>query len=357
MLARILPVLFTIALCLSLGACKSGSSDLTLEASAKADDFDKENPALGNLKISQISSDFKVAGKPNFVVDSYGQVFYPDDNGLIWKIDASGLETLFAGNVACIPNCMIMDGIGANATFLRPYSLAIDSQDQIFVLDSGAKWIRKITPDGTVSTTNAPLFANHVFCLGFTIDSKGNFYCTKTQPGDWISAHSISRISPDGTTTDFAGTRIAGFADGAGSDASFYHPTSLTTDASDNVYVLDSGNYAIRKISPSGVVTTLAGDGTPGIFTFWNGHGYISADATGSVFDADNQQDIGFIRKISPDGQISKYCGNSLSDSINTPTHCNRTGLWVNTGLVVSKSGSVFYGAGNDLFKISRPHD
>ncbi|TEB40840.1 hypothetical protein D0809_28560, partial [Flavobacterium circumlabens] len=110
-------------------------------------------------------------------------------------------------------------------------------------------------------------------------------------------------------TTTFAGSGTYGFADGSAATASFRSPIGVAVDASGNVYVADTNNHKIRKITPAGVVSTLAGSGIPG---FANGTGVavqfvfpsgVAVDASGNVYVADTNNYM--IRKITPEGVVS----------------------------------------------------
>lgn len=122
----------------------------------------------------------------------------------------------------------------------------------------------------------------------------------------------IRRIAPDGTVSTFAGGR-EGFADGTGEAAAFHTPSALARDDDGNLYVADTGNHAIRKVSPQGVVTTLAGTGEPGFRdgpaaqAQFNGPVGVAVDGSGRVYVADTYNDR--IRVISREGQVGTLAG------------------------------------------------
>ncbi|MDP5958062.1 MAG: hypothetical protein QGF82_04865, partial [Candidatus Marinimicrobia bacterium] len=103
---------------------------------------------------------------------------------------------------------------------------------------------------GTASSFNYP--------SGVAVDGSGNVYV-----GDW-SNHLIRKITSAGVVTTLAGSGSQGSADGTGTAASFYHPSGVAVDGSGNVYVGDTYNHLVRKITSAGVVTTLAGSGSQG---------------------------------------------------------------------------------------------
>jgi hypothetical protein len=171
------------------------------------------------------------------------------------------------------------DGTGSAARFYKPYGVAVDSSGNIFVADTNNHTIRKVTPAGVVTTlaglagsdgstdgtSSAAQFTNP---NGVAVDGNGNVYVADT------ANHTIRKITPTGVVTTLAGLAgDTGSADGTGSTARFTNPTGIAVDASGNVYVADTENHAVRKVTAAGVVTTLAGTaGSSG-----------SADGTGSA--------------------------------------------------------------------------
>jgi streptogramin lyase len=159
------------------------------------------------------------------------------------------------------------DGIGSAARFgFGAFDVATDNLGNLYVADSGNNTIRKITPDGTVTTLagdSDPFSRGGVDGTGsaarfdspdgLTVDSAGNVYVAD-------SSSTIRKITPAGVVTTLAGLAYAtGSADGTGSAARFFLPRDVVVDADGNLFVTDSGNFTIRKITPAGVVTTVAG--------------------------------------------------------------------------------------------------
>lgn len=195
------------------------------------------------------------------VLDSQGNLFVSSaNNHLIWKITPDGVLTQFAGG-----RYGTDDGQGAAAGFIAPAGLAVDAADNLYVAD--ADLVRKISPTGLVSTLvsskggttcsylNGPAaVASLCYVAGIAVDPAGYVYISERY------GNIIRKIGPDGTVTPVAGTpQVIGAADGVGAAASFNSPLALALDGAGNLYVADSNNSAIRKVTPAGVVTTVVG--------------------------------------------------------------------------------------------------
>lgn len=249
-------------------------------------------------------------------VDKNGNVYVADaDSNIIRKISVDGKVTTLAGD----GQVGATDGPGAKAHFNGATSLAVDAAGNVIVADTHNNLVRKITPDGVVSTlagNSTPEEAKSVdgkgagvrfgAPRGIAIDGAGNIYIADEMFG------TVRKIALDGTTTTLAGNATAsGVAskDGVGDKAIISTPRGIAVDTKGNVYVADTDSNAIRKIAPDGTVTTLAGKmGEPG---FANGPGPaarfsgprgLAVDKDGTLFVADS--DNGAIRKIEPNGVV-----------------------------------------------------
>ncbi len=208
------------------------------------------------------------------------------------------------------------DGASTSARFFSPVGLAIDSQDNIFVVDTGNYRIRKITPDGVVSTfagstagfadgTGTSAKFNSLF--GITIDSNDNLFVTDS------SNSRICKITSAGVVTTIAGG-TAGFADGVGSNAKFQAPAGIVVTKDNILYVADQKNNRIRKIMPNGEVSTFSGssqgylDGTKEAAKYYWPID-LTIDAQGVLYISDTYNNK--IRKISTDGTVSTIAGST----------------------------------------------
>lgn len=210
------------------------------------------------------------------------------------------------------------DGNGIAASFNLPTVVTIDSFGNIFVVDRSNHKIRKITPNGEVTTFAGSGFsgsadgvgtaASFRFPDGAVFDSQNNLFISDQ------SNHKIRKITPDGTVTTFAGSGTIGSADGIGTAAGFYYPAGMAVDAADNLYVADYGNNKIRKITPIGTVSTFAGTGVAGSadgnvsVAQFNGATGVCVDPFGNFFVADYYNNK--IRKIDTSGEVSTFAGN-----------------------------------------------
>jgi sugar lactone lactonase YvrE len=251
--------------------------------------------------------------------DAAGNMYVADNiNSTIRKITAAGVVSTLAG-VARKPGTS--DSIPGPAQFATPRGMAVDSTGNVYVADSGNVTIRKITSAGQVTTlagtpgttgsSNGTSATTATFGnpTGIAVDSAGNVYVADT-------GNNMVRKVSGGQVTLLAGSTTGqpGSANGNGGSAGFKLPTAVATDSAGNVYVADSGNATIRKISPPGDVSTLAG--TAGVLGSADGTGAaaqfgfptaVVVDPAGNVYVADSDNDN--IRKITPTGVVTTVVG------------------------------------------------
>ncbi|HQR66336.1 MAG TPA: NHL repeat-containing protein [Thermoanaerobaculia bacterium] len=251
-------------------------------------------------------------------MDSSGNLYAADAfNNKIRKITPAGYVSTFAGS----GTRGRVDGPGPTASFYLPASVAVDLSGNVFVSDLGNNRIRKITSAGTVTNVagsggwgdvdgpgpaasfNAP--------GGVAVDPSGTVYVADT------GNNKIRKVTPDGYVSTFAGSGAAGSVDGPGPTASFDQPWHVAVDSSGVVFVADSGNNKIRKVSPAGEVSTFAGSGAagsvdgPGPTASFGCPAGVAVDSSGVAYVADTCNNK--IRKITPAGDVSTFAGSGAS--------------------------------------------
>jgi sugar lactone lactonase YvrE len=266
-------------------------------------------------------------------VDADKNIYVADSaNHRIRKITPDGTVTTLAGS----DEVDLVDGPISEAVFSNPTGIALAPSGVLYVADSAQMdphpvRVRAITPEGMVTTLAGSSQAGYKDGLGvdaqfkspasLTVDAEGNIYVADT------NNHRIRLISPGGKVTTLAGPLTsgyaAGYANGPAADAQFEGPRSVAVDAGGTVYVADAGNHSIRAISPDGQVTTLAGAEEPGYvdgqglearFNFLSG---IAVDAKGNLYVADTANHS--IRKITPEGEVTTLAGNGKPGDADGP--------------------------------------
>ena len=236
-------------------------------------------------------------------LDGTGNLYVGDSgNNTIRIVTPAGVVTTLAGSPSIAGDT---DGTGSAALFNGVCGVAVDSADNIYVADFNNNTIRKVTPAGVVTTFAGGFDGPR----GVAVDSTGNVYVAD-QYGD-----TIRKVTPAGVMTTLAGSAGApGSADGTGSAAQFHTPFGLSMDSMGNIYVADYSNDTIREVTPLGVVTTLAGlagshggtDGLGSAARFYNPSD-VALDSTGNLYVADNFNNT--IRKITPAGVVTTVAG------------------------------------------------
>ncbi|MBO9541267.1 hypothetical protein J7643_11820 [bacterium] len=188
--------------------------------------------------------------------DPQGNLFVADrDNHAVRKISPAGSVTTLAGNGTAGST----DGTGGGAQFNTPVGLTTDAAGNVYVAERTNNLIRKVTPQGVVTTYSSGGGTPFSGPEGLVFDPDGNLYVAEN------ANRSIRKIAPNGTTSVFAGTLgTSGFAEGAVGVGRFAHPAGLAMDPARNLYVADFGNHCIRKVTPAGVLSTLAGTNIAG---------------------------------------------------------------------------------------------
>jgi hypothetical protein len=248
----------------------------------------------------------------DLVFSNSGSLFVTDiDNHRVREMK-QGLVSAFAGS----DTINIVNGRGKAAAFRFPFSITSDLAGNLYTSDINDPRIRKITPDGVVSVyagVEAEGFRDgnadsaKFYIANFIVsDDQGNVYVS--EPLD----NRIRKISNTGIVSSIAGTGTAGFNDGDGAAAEFHNPGGIAIDRSGNLFVVDRQNFRIRKITPSGQVSTFAGTGRPGRQDgnaqqagFSSETRDLVIDNKGNLYLSDDHR----IRKISPDAVVTTIAG------------------------------------------------
>jgi len=262
--------------------------------------------------------------------DAAGDLFVADTyNHCIRKVTAAGVVTTFVGTTGTTSGHV--DDTGTAARFNWPVGLAFDTAGVLYVADNANNCIRKVTAAGVVTTFvgTTGTTSGHVDDTGtaarfdgpcgLAFDASGNLFVSET------SNNCIRKVTAAGVVTTFVGTTgtTSGHVDDTGTAARFFFPQGLVFDATGNLYVSDTNNNCIRKVTPAGVVTTFVGTAT-GTFSghvddtgtaarFWYPRGLvIDGDGNLTLCDSDNH----CIRKIDVRSRkVSTYAGTSTTFS------------------------------------------
>ncbi|MEI6860761.1 MAG: immunoglobulin domain-containing protein, partial [Verrucomicrobiota bacterium] len=301
----------------SFGTLTSSPAALVLDIPLQITTFAGSAGISGSTDGTGATALFNTPG--GIAADNAGNIYVADTNNhTVRKVTPAGSVTTLAGLAGVSGST---NGTGNAARFNFTSNLAVDSANNVYVADAGNNEIRKITPAGVVTTLAGRAGSRGAGSVngtgsaarfngpqGVGVDSAGNVYVADT------SNNLIRKITPAGVVTTFAGATSSGSADGAGTAARFNFPVDVTVDGANNVYVADTNNATIRKITPDGMVTTLAGlagatgnlDGVGSTARFTSPCG-VRTDAAGNIFVADNEGNT--IRKITPAGVVTTIAG------------------------------------------------
>lgn len=303
------------------------------------------------LTVAPVIVPFPVA----IAADSAGNLYVGDTgNDTIVRVTPAGAATTFAGSGGQTGTA---DGTGTAARFNDPSGIAIGGDGTLSVSDTANATVRRISATGVVTTlagspntrgnTNGTgSAATFRSPLGLAQDASGNLYVADAQN------HTIRRITPAGVVTTFAGSAGAsGSVDGTTATARFNNPTGVAVDGAGNVYVADTTNNTIRRISAAGVVTTLAGvagisgssDGV-GANALFNQPSGLALDSSGNLYVADTANSS--LRRITPAGVVTTLAGLAtvagLKDGVGSEAWFNqpRDLAMVGNELVVADTGN-----------------
>lgn len=295
------------------------------------------------------------------VVGKEGSLYLSDrDSRRIRKVSSDGMITSVAGgNVPAA-----REGAALATEIWDPIGMAEDAQGNLYVSDQDADVVYKLTPAGQVvrvagtgnggsSPDGGPAReASLSGPAGLALDKSGNLYIAEQYN------NKVRKVTPDGTITTVAGNGDGGNAgdNGPAIDAELDYPTGVAVDAAGNVFIADRDNHRIRKVTPDGRITTVAGtgnagfygDGGPATAALLNYPFGVAVDAAGNLFitDTDNAR----IRKVSPDGTITTVAGNGNDYHMDyyrvtgLPSQpALRATLFEPTGISLDPAGNVYF--------------
>ena len=263
--------------------------------------------------------------------------------------------TTFAGAAGVLGSA---DGTGAASRFSSPSGVVVDASGNLYVADTGNSTIRKVTPAGVVTTIagaagitgiadGTGAGAQFKYPQGIAVDASGNLYVADT------GNNTIRKVTPAGVVTTIAGTAgITGSANGTGPAAQFNSPLGVAVDASGNVFVADSFNYIIREITPAGVVTTPVGQvGNPFYYQAGQGNNAIIDTVASMAFDGSGNLYLAepgawTIEKMTPTFYVSTFAGsNPVTPGV--PVAGSEDGTGVDNTTFGASYGIAIDGSGN----------
>jgi trimeric autotransporter adhesin len=312
------------------------------------------NGTYGFSGDNGLATSAQLADPEGISVDSAGNIYIADSgNNRIRKVTSDGRITTVAGNGVGGYNG---DGGKATSAMLHyPVSVAVDSSGNIYIADSINHRIRKVTPGGAITTVagngswgyggdDGPAASAQLVVCEITVDSQSNLYIADT-------FHSrIRKVTPDGMITTIIGKETNGSPNNGRPASSSWlnQPEGLAVDSRGNLYVADTENNRIRKVSADGVVSTIAGngtggyggDGSPAFEAQLNHPEGLAIDSQGNICIADTRNNR--IRKITLGGVIITVAGTGSKGSIGDGGLATSAQLDHPEGLAVDSKGNLY---------------
>ncbi len=326
------------------------------------------NTFIGNAvpldHIDGTGNNARLLNPTGMAVDAAGNIYFADGGDhTVRKVTTTGIVTTLAGGSGLGGSA---DGTGTNARFVYPFALATDAAGNVYVTDTGNHNVRKITPGGVTTTVaggagitgsldGTGTAARFSFPQGIAVDAAGTIYVADTNNS------TLRKIAASGVVTTLAGVAtLTGTADGVGAAARFNFPFGLATDAAGSVYVADHGNSVIRKVAPDGTVTTVAGsaglsgtaDGTGNLARF-DHPSAVALDATGTLYVIDTSNQL--VRKITTGGTVTTLAGSAGLVGKNDGTG-TAAKFFFPSGITVTGSGTIYVAdTGNHTLRVVTP--
>jgi uncharacterized protein (TIGR03437 family) len=302
------------------------------------------------------------------VVDSSGNLYVADEsNSRVRRISAAGTITTVAGNGT--QGYAGFTGPATSAWFSNPIAVAMDSTNNLYIADYGNNVVRKVTAAGNITTVagngtrgysgdgNAAVSALLSLPYGIAVDGSGSLYIADN------GNNAVRKVSPAGVITTIAGNGKKGFSGDGGpaTAAQLNGPEGITLDSAGNLYIADTGNNSVRMISPAGTITTVAGTGDPGyagdggtaLSSQLNGPESVTTDAAGNLYIADYGNNV--VRKVSRSNIVTTLAGNGSFEYSGDGGSAMNAQLYRPTGITIDRAGNLYFvdGGNNVVRRIS----
>ncbi len=331
---------------------------------------DSSNQRVRRIAPNGVITTVAGTGIPGFAGDgdlpTNAQFNYPrdiaiDQNGAVLVLDTDNARLrrfVPGGRITTIAGSGVLgfygdDGPATQAQLSFPWGFTLDRSGNIYIADTGNNRIRKVNPDGIITTIagtssggfsgdgSAAVFAGLNSPAGVAADAAGNIYIADT------ANHRIRKVDRRGIITTVAGA-TAGFSgdNGPALSAQLNRPVSVAVDDAGNLYVADAGNHRVRKISAQGIITTVAGsdpaagDGGPAVNGLLFQPSGVAFDASGNLYVADTSNHR--IRLVSQDGTITTMAGNGVAGYSGDNAFAAKSQLNIPDGLAFDSAGNLY---------------
>ena len=295
-------------------------------------------------------------------VDAAGDIYIPDFE-YVYKVDPSGIISTIAGNgtgISSAGHCVSDgDGPALQHSVCLPSQVIVDSKGNLYVSDSGDYRVRKIDPQGnmtTVAGVGPNIYGQCVFdgdgvatsvsvCPeGIALDATGNLYIA-----DEV-AYTIRKVDASGNITTIAGNGNINYSgDNGPALQAGMAPTGITLDSAGNLYIMDGYNGRVRKVDTSGTITTVAGNGTHPCT--WNESGpaleqpicgeWVAIDSAGNLYVDASQFDV--VDKIDTSGNLTLFAGNGTTIDSGNDISATQYSIYNPTFVATDPSGTVYF--------------
>jgi hypothetical protein len=324
-------VAFLIVVLLVTGALQSGAEEKYLITTVAGN----KNGGTSADGVPATEAGLDLTWGQDICLDGSGNLYIAETKkNRIRKVDSSGIITTIAGNG--VAGFSGDGGPATKASLNWPCNIALDAAGNLYISDNENNRIRKVDSSGIITTIagtgkrnssgdGGPAARAELAGVGpIRLDPAGNVYVVEWY-ADWsvepykAFGHRIRKIDTSGIITTFAGTGVPGYSGDGGPavKATMNEPVDLWIDPQGNLYFADLGNNRVRKIDPSGIITTFAGngnkwDGSPADKALLFGPGGVCVDTEGNVYIAESMSDQ--IRKVDVSGIISTIAGTGMRD-------------------------------------------